>query len=463
MDQRRRPISGSSFLAIAVSHSWPTSLLAILPQSNPAWALLHTPAVAPRLHLPEHRYRQFIIRVIEFLTAVPCCINTPQPAYRNPAVLVTGGLGFVGSHVCLELLRREHRVIIIDDLSNSYSEAVGGIFRALGRDDDKNGGLRTVQLVDHIPVDYGNTKAVFSLLACYREKFEIMGVIHLAAFKSVAESVEYPEKCYENNVVKTVNFLRVLGGLGIANVVFASSAAVYGGLQQNGSSGDPLIEDMVPIYDSFNTKGSHQKEANGLSPYGISKLVGESLVSRFTAENTNRRSIVFRLFNPVGCDPSGYLKETPRDEKWCGGNVMQMILKTITGEKETFDLYGTDYFNEGSCDGTCVRDYVHVGDIAVAMVMGLEACFFHRTDSRQRCRVYNLASGKGVSVKQLIRSVEDHRGIVIRTRMRGRRKGDMAISIGSREKVTRELQWAPRMSLADICRDFCRCYGIASR
>ncbi|KAF3935392.1 hypothetical protein ABW20_dc0102166 [Dactylellina cionopaga] len=226
---------------------------------------------------------------------------------------------------------------------------------------------------------------------------------------------------------------------------------------------------MVPVHSTPSLAQDYCLRAagNGITPYGISKLLGESLVHRFAASHCTRRAIIFRLFNPVSCDPSGHLSENPRDERWCGGNVMRMVLKTLkkgeNGNDGVFEIYGTDY--QGSEDGSCVRDFVHVSDIARGIAMGFEALISGATGDLQgenRCKVYNLASGKGVSVKQLIRQVEKESGLVVRTKECARREGDVAVSIGSIEKAGKELGWMPEKGFEDVCKDFCRCYGIGS-
>ncbi|KAK6540633.1 hypothetical protein TWF694_008027 [Orbilia ellipsospora] len=415
-----------------------------------------------RLDFPSKCNRDLILRVLRFLSTIPCCLSLSRLHINcRSAVLVTGGLGYIGTHVCLELLRKNYHVIVVDNLTNSYRDALSSILRAFSNGNEPLG--RRKDLITHISIDYGDAKALDQVLAEFQRYLNILGTIHLAASKSVGESILNPAKYYENNVVKTDRFLKCLGRYGIKNVVLASSAAVYGNLARN-SSLDGLKEEQVPIVDPFIAPGEFGKVVSGLSPYGISKLLCESLVYRFATEDPTRRAIAFRLFNPVGCDPSGYLKEAPKDTEWCGGSIMQMVLKTINGSNSMLEIFGADYFGDGSGDGSCVRDFVHVSDIARGLVMGLERCALQRIDRRQpRFEIYNLASGKGVSVKQLIRAIEQECDIKVKTKICGRRKGDVAVSIGSMDKVRIEMGWVPDMGLQQVCQHFCRCYNIGGR
>ncbi|KAK6519259.1 hypothetical protein TWF281_003095 [Arthrobotrys megalospora] len=309
----------------------------------------------------------------------------------------------------------------------------------------------------HVPIDYGDTRALDQVLKAYSRYFRILGAVHLAASKSVAESLKNPRKYYDNNVVKMEGFLRVLGRHGVGNVVFSSSATVYGCLPPEITTNTALKEDMVPILDPRVPREEILNTTAKLTPYGISKILGEALVARFVAENPKRKAAVFRLFNPVGCDSSGYIKENPRDGQRCGGGVMQMIRKAVEGNTP-FEVYGTKRENG---DGSCVRDFVHVGDIASGIVMGFESCLYGiHGKGKERVRVYNLTSGNGVSVKRLVNEVEKESGVVVRMKECEGREGDVAVSVGDIEKARRELGWIPELGIRKVCRDFCRAYGI---
>ncbi|KAF3174644.1 hypothetical protein TWF788_008663 [Orbilia oligospora] len=406
----------------------------------------------PRLDIPcwlEEYHRRLIKQVINLLTSIPCCLYEPSSRAQNPAILITGGLGYVGSHVCIELLRKGYTILIVDDLTNSFGSVVRDI--GLTLEASGLGNLPSRRLI-HIPIDYGDPVCLDRALVSYSRYLRVTGTIHLAASKSVAESLENPWKYYENNVIKMERFLGVLGKHVIRNVVFSSSATIYGCLPSEMTS-KALNEDMVPI---VGLDVPIKDTTAGLTPYGISKIVGEAMVRKFVDDHPRRRAVVFRLFNPVGCDPSGYLRENPRDYQFCGGGVMQKIKKAIVDDT-VFQVFGGG--GDGG-DGSCIRDFVHVGDIARGIVMGLEDCL-HASEAKERCKVYNLASGKGVSVKQLLKEVEKESGTIVKIEdFQKRREGDVPISIGDMEKVRSELGWRPEVRLPDICRHFCRAYGL---
>ncbi|KAK6519763.1 hypothetical protein TWF506_000061 [Arthrobotrys conoides] len=396
-------------------------------------------------------HRQVIKQVINLITSIPSCLYEPSTWIRNSAVIVTGGLGYVGSHVCSRLLCKGYTVLIIDNLTNSFDSVVRDIRLTLEASD--MGFLASKKMI-HLPIDYGNAISLSQALVSYSRNLQIIGAIHLAASKSVSESLENPGKYYENNVIKMESFLRVLGKHGVHNVIFSSSATVYGSLPSEMAS-KALNEDMVPIVGPDVPMQGIAKTMAGLTPYGISKVLGEAMIKKFVEGHSRRRGMVFRLFNPVGCDPSGYLKENPRDNHWCGGGIMQMIRKAVVDDT-VFQVFGGGG-DEG--DGSCIRDFVHVGDIARGIVMGFESCL-HMEGNGGRCRVYNLASGKGVSVKQLLKEVEETIGLVLKVEKCKKREGDLPISIGDVEKVKKELGWVPEMGVQDLCRDFCRANGI---
>ncbi|EWC43767.1 hypothetical protein DRE_07332 [Drechslerella stenobrocha 248] len=358
--------------------------------------------------------------------------------------MVTGGLGFIGSHVCLELLRNAYNVIILDNLSNSDRDILGDITSAfLARPSDGRH-VKDTRIL-HLPYDYGDSQAVNAALTGFQDRLDIVGAMHLGASKSVSESFEDPDKYYENNVVKTASFLDVLSARGVQNIVFSSSAIVYG-RRHACSRESPLSESlvMVPEVGSIPQSAAEFLDyGNGSSPYSVSKLCGESLVSHFTQRQAGSRGVIFRLFNPVGCDDTGYLAEKSRDCKHSRG-IMPTLLKSIRDTSVVFGVYGTDY---ETADGSCMRDFVHVSDIAKGMVMGIRACV--GGSLMAGCRVYNLATGRGVSVKQMVEGLERQSGMA-------RRTGDIAVSVGSSARARAELGWTPQKDVGDICRDLCK-------
>ncbi|EGX48256.1 hypothetical protein AOL_s00080g381 [Orbilia oligospora ATCC 24927] len=414
---------------------------------NPLANWTSSPRPTPWWH--ERYHKRLIKQVINLLTSLPCYLYEPFGGARNPVVLVTSGLGYVGSHVCIELLRKGYTILIVDDLTNSFGSVVQDIRLTL--EASGLGNLPSRRLI-HIPIDYGDPISLDRALVFYSRYLRVTGVIHLAASKSVAESLKNPWKYYENNVIKMERFLRVLGKHGIRNVVFSSSATAYGCLPSEMAS-KALNEDMVPI---IGLDVDIKDTTAGLTPYGISKIFGEAMIKKFVDDHPRRRAVVFRLFNPVGSDPSSYLKENPRDYQWCVGGVMQMIKKAVVDDT-VFQVFGGS--GDGG-DGSCIRDFVHVGDIARGFVMGFEDCL-RADETKKRCKVYNLASGKGVSVKQLLKEVENESGAIVKIEdCQKRREGDVPISIGDMEKVRNDLGWRPEARLTDICKHFCRAYGI---
>ncbi|KAK6502061.1 hypothetical protein TWF481_009874 [Arthrobotrys musiformis] len=426
--------------------------------SKPEFAWTATPSTNrtsfPRLDIPPWLlgYHKRVIRhVVNVFNSIPSLLSVPSARFLGSAVLVTGGLGYVGSHVCLELLKRGYTVLAVDDLTNSFIDVVRSISLALEASGFE---ARLSRRIVHIPIDYGDAVSLNNALIFYYQYFDVTAAIHLAASKSVAESLKNPWKYYENNVFKMGKFLEVLGRNRIMNVVFSSSATVYGALPSD-MAFTAVSEDMVPILGPGLSIERAVSMADGLTPYGVSKILGEAMIQKFVEEHPRRRAVVFRLFNPVGCDPSGFLKETPRDTTWCGGGVMQMVKKALVDD-DVFEIYKGG--GEGG-DGSCIRDFVHVGDIARGIVMGFQNGYSPEGPG-ERCRVYNLASGEGVSIKQLVEALEKESGVVAKVEECGSREGDVAVSIGDGAKIRRELGWMPEMGVKEISRDFCKAYGI---
>ncbi len=313
------------------------------------------------------------------------------------AVLVTGGAGYIGSHIVLSLLEKGEDVVIIDNLSRGHKKAV------------KGGILYVGDLADKTFI-----RKVFA-------ENDIESVIHLAAYSQVEESSEQPIKYYINNVKTTINLLEAMKDYGVKSLVFSSTAAVYGQTNE------------VPIRETAVT--------NPVNPYGESKLVVERML-KWASVSNDINYISLRYFNAAGAHDSGEIGEDHEVES----HLIPIILMAAMGQREKVVIYGEDYDTE---DGTCIRDYVHVMDLSKAHILAL-----NRLRNTGKSGIYNLGSGKGYSVKQIVKTVERVTGINVPVESGGRRAGDAAVLIASSEKAKKELNWQPEHeSIERIIRD----------
>lgn len=302
-------------------------------------------------------------------------------------VLVTGGAGYIGSHVVKELLETSHNVIIIDNLQKGHIESVlGGNF---------------------IRGDLGDEGLLHEVF----EEFKIDAVIHLAADSLVGESMKDPRKYYKNNVCNGLNLLNVMVSHGAKYMVFSSTAAVYG---------DP--ED-VPIRED------HPRHPT--NTYGETKAAFENALTWYDVAY-GLKSISLRYFNAAGADPSGRIGERHDPET----HLIPILLDVALGRREYLEIFGTDYDTE---DGTCIRDYIHVTDLAVAHILALDAL-----ERGANSTVYNLGNQRGFSVRQVVKTAEEVLGRKIPTVEGPRRSGDPAILVASSDRIRRELSWKPR-------------------
>ncbi len=304
------------------------------------------------------------------------------------AILVTGGAGYVGSHTVKRLVEHGARVVVLDTLERGHAELVRGAELIVGNVADR-------ALVDRV-------------LARHR----VDAVMHFAAYASVEESVREPERYWRNNVDATRVLLEALAAAGVSQIVFSSSCSTYG------------IPDELPI-----TETHPQRPIN---PYGETKVAVERMLAE--RERTHGlRSVVFRYFNAAGADPSGEIGEWHDPET----RLIPLVLDAALGRRDAVLICGTDY---PTPDGTCIRDYIHVSDIADAHVLGLE----HLAAS-QPGDVFNLGNGAGFSVREVIATAERVTGRPIPQRVAPRRPGDPPALVGSSEKARRVLDWAPRL------------------
>jgi UDP-glucose 4-epimerase len=316
----------------------------------------------------------------------------------QPKILVTGGAGYIGSHAVLALQQAGYGVVILDSLEYGHQELVDRV-------------LAPAELV----VGNTNDRALLDRLFV---EHDIAAVMHFAAYIAVGESVQKPAEYYRNNVMGTLTLLEAMRAAGIDKFVFSSTCAVYGVPQFI-----PLVEDhpFAPI-----------------SPYATSKLMVENMLMDFD-QAYSFRSVRFRYFNAAGADPQGRLGEDHEPET----HLIPLILQTALGRRESISVFGTDY---DTADGTCIRDYVHVSDLASAHVLGLKHLLAGGTS-----QVFNLGNGNGFSVKEVIVAAEAVTGKSIKVVYGDRRAGDPPILLGSSAKVQQVLNWQPQYpNLSDI-------------
>jgi len=321
-------------------------------------------------------------------------------------ILVTGGAGYIGSHTCVDLLETGYEVIVADNLINSKREALNRVEEITGR---------KLRFYEVDIADKPSTEIIF------REN-SIEGVIHFAALKSVGESVSQPLMYYGNNISATLTLLELMEKYDVTKFVFSSSATVYG---------DPA---SVPISEDFPLKA--------VNPYGNTKIIVEDILKDLCKANNRFKAALLRYFNPVGAHPSGRIGEEPRG---IPNNLMPYITQIAVGRLDQLQVFGNDY---DTVDGTGVRDYIHVEDLAHGHILALA-----KLDEIEGCEIYNLGTGKGVSVLEMIRAFEKASGKTIPYKIAGRREGDVAACYADPEKARRELGFTCEKNLDDMCRD----------
>lgn len=313
-------------------------------------------------------------------------------------ILVTGGCGYIGSHTIVDLLENGFEVISIDNFSRSTKMAIGGIEKITGKK-IKN---YTVDLKN-----FDDTQAVFE------EHTDIAGIIHFAAYKAVGESVEEPLQYYENNLFGLINLLKCVQEFGVPHFVFSSSCTVYG---------NPAI---IPVTETTPTKKAE-------SPYGATKQMGEEILRDFsnaTATNT----ILLRYFNPVGAHPSIHIGELPLGKPQ---NLVPAITQTAIGKIPKMWVHGTDYDTR---DGSCVRDYIHVSDIAHAHTLAVQYLLAEKNETA--CDVFNLGTGDGVTVLEAIHTFETVSGVKLNYEKGPRRSGDVVAIYANNDAAVKKLGW----------------------
>ena len=322
-------------------------------------------------------------------------------------VLVTGGTGFIGSETAIALLENGYRPILVDNLSNSKEEVVDRIETITGTR----------------PVFY---KTDCCDLAAFRDVFEketIDGVIHFAGLKAVGESVSKPIEYYSNNLESTLNLLLLMREFGVKNLVFSSSATVYG------------VPKRVPLKEE-------DPVGNATNPYGETKIMIERILEDAQKADPSLNIALLRYFNPIGAHPSGLLGEDPNG---IPNNLMPYICQVAVGKRKELHVFGDDYPTR---DGTGIRDYIHVFDLAEGHVATLK-----RLEDKPGLVVYNLGTGKGTSVLELVHAFEEANGIKVPYVIDPRRSGDVAENFADVTKAEKELHWKSRFNVVDACKD----------
>ncbi len=323
-------------------------------------------------------------------------------------VLITGGTGYIGAHTAVSLIEQGYDVVLIDNLSNSSEDILIGIEKITG------------VLPEFEKVDLANYQELNRFLS---GRSDIEAVIHFAALKAVKESVEKPISYYRNNLFALVNLLELMQKYSIRNLVYSSSATVYG------------EQDEFPLTELHETKPA-------LSPYGNTKKIGEEMIRDLTAVSDQINAVALRYFNPIGAHSSFKIGELPNG---IPNNLLPFITQTAAGVREELLVFGNDYATN---DGTAIRDYIHVVDLALAHVKTVERLI--KQHQKSNFEIFNLGTGQGYSVLEVIRSFEKMSGLKLPFRIVGRRAGDVEKMYASTELANNELGWKATRSLDDM-------------
>jgi UDP-glucose 4-epimerase len=322
-------------------------------------------------------------------------------------VLVTGGCGYIGSHTIVDLLENGFEVICVDNNSRSNPRILEGVEKITGKK------------IKNYKVDLCNFDDTFAI---FQENEDISGIIHFAAYKSVSESVEQPLLYFENNLQSLINLLKCVQEFDIPHFVFSSSCTVYGNPNE------------IPV-----TEKTPPKPAE--SPYGYTKQMGEQIINEF-AKSVPSKCILLRYFNPVGAHPTILIGELPIGRP---ANLVPAITQTAIGKLPQMQVHGDDYNTK---DGSCVRDFIHVSDIAHAHTLALEYLIANKNSSN--CEVYNLGTGNGVTVLEAIKTFEKTTGVELNYVIGPRRPGDVIAIYANNDLAKNRLGWIPKYSLEDM-------------
>ncbi|WP_216936740.1 UDP-glucose 4-epimerase GalE [Acinetobacter sp. BY484] len=322
-------------------------------------------------------------------------------------ILVTGGAGYIGSHTCVELLNAGHEVVVLDNLCNSSSESLSRVEKLTQKSlTFIEGDIRDSQLLDQV-----------------FQHQSIDAVIHFAGLKAVGESQQIPLAYFDNNIAGSISLVQAMQRAQVFKLVFSSSATVYG---ENNPS--PLNEDMPTGMPTNN--------------YGYTKLIVEQLLEKLSIADERWSIALLRYFNPVGAHKSGQIGEDPQG---IPNNLMPYVTQVAVGRREKLSIFGHDY---DTVDGTGVRDYIHVVDLANAHL-----CALNNRLTTQGCRVWNIGTGNGISVLQVKNTFEQVNGVAVPFEFVPRREGDVATCFADNARAVRELGWTPQYGLEDMLAD----------
>lgn len=321
------------------------------------------------------------------------------------SILLTGGLGYIGSHTAVELLNKNEDIIIVDNLSNSKIDVAHKIKKITGKN---------FKFINADLKDYELTEKIF-------KENKIDSIIHFAGYKAVGESVKIPVAYYENNLLSTINLLKCMEKFDVFNLIFSSSATVYGTTTE------------MPLKEDFKTGAQN--------PYGRTKLFIEEILKDAQKANPNFNIAILRYFNPIGAHPSGLIGEDPNG---IPNNLMPYITKVATGKLKELSIFGNDY---PTPDGTCVRDYIHVCDLATGHILALE-----KLKENPGIFICNLGTGKGYSVLEIVNTFNKVNGNTVKFKFAGRRAGDIAECYADTTKAQKELNFVAKYSLEDMCK-----------
>ena len=322
-------------------------------------------------------------------------------------ILVTGGAGYIGSHTCVELLNSGHEVVVLDNLSNSSEESLNRVQQLTGKNlTFVEGDIRDAQVLDQV-----------------FQQYPIDAVIHFAGLKAVGESQQIPLTYFDNNIAGSISLVKAMERASVFNLVFSSSATVY-----DEANTSPLNEEMPTGIPSNN--------------YGYTKLIVEQLLQKLSAADKRWSIALLRYFNPVGAHKSGRIGEDPQG---IPNNLMPYVTQVAVGRREKLSVFGHDY---ETVDGTGVRDYIHVVDLANAHL-----CALNNRLQSQGCRAWNIGTGNGCSVLQVKNTFEQVNGVAIPFELAPRREGDVATSFADNARAVKELSWTPQYGLEDMLAD----------
>jgi len=321
-------------------------------------------------------------------------------------ILVTGGAGYIGSHTIVDLIENGFDVISVDNFSNSYPSSLEGVKKISGK------------TIKNYNIDLAN---IIDVEKIFQDNKDIDGIIHFAAYKYVNESVDEPIEYYRNNIVSLLNLLDCCKKYNVKNLVFSSSCSVYGNAKKL-----PVDENTALCISE--------------SPYAETKVMAERILQDFTKVNTLKVALL-RYFNPIGAHKSGFIGENP---KGIPQNVVPRITGTVLGQFKEFKIFGTDYNTK---DGTCIRDYIHVSDIANGHTLALQ---WLNKKEKQGCEIFNMGSGNGVSVLELINAFEKGSGKKLNYTLENRRQGDVVEIYANNNKAREILGWNPQFTVEDM-------------